>query len=129
MSTEPTASAAARFAPPGLILACLRSARGWTRPQLAQVLGWSTARLAEVEEGRERLGHEQMHAAIEVLGLKPWALYFASEYLQDGGRVPQGTEVDLRWQAFVIGLEVAQVLSRIFVVLTGVAPRATEAGS
>ncbi len=129
MSTEPAAAEAATFAPhPGLMLACLRAARGWPQPQLAQALGWSTARFVDMEEGRERLGHEQLHAALQVLGLKPWALNFAAEYLQDGGRVPQGTEVNLRWQAFVIGLEVAQVLSRIFVVLKD-APHGEAASS
>lgn len=111
MSAKPAALGAAPIHA-GRLLACLRSARGWTRPQLARLLGWQAAWLAGVEAGRKPVSRQQLEAAVQALGLQRWTLQFAEDYLRAGGQAPQGAEDDPRWRGFVLGLETMRLLDR-----------------
>jgi transcriptional regulator with XRE-family HTH domain len=125
---QATAAAAAPLVPAGLLLTGLRRVRRWTRPQLARTLGWKTARVTAVEDGRAHLSAEELQAAVQALGLDPWELDFTREYFRGGGRLPRDGAFDPRWEAFTIALEVGQVMYRFLRLIerAGRTPRAGE---
>ncbi len=122
------APAAVPLVPAGLLLAGIRRVRRWTRPQLARALGWKTARLTAVEQGRAEVDAGEMRAAARTLGLAHWELDFAEEYFRGGGRLPRDGGFDPRWEAFTIALEVGQVMYRFLRLIerAGRTPRAGE---
>lgn len=122
-----TAAAAAPLVPAGLLLTGIRRVRRWTRPQLARALGWKTARLTAVEQGRAQVDGAEVRAAAQALGLDRWELDFAEEYFRGGGRLPRDGDFDPRWEAFTIALEVGQVMYR-FLRLIERAGRGQQAG-
>jgi transcriptional regulator with XRE-family HTH domain len=98
----------------GRLVAAVREARGWTRPQLAKALGWTTRRLTEVEEGRKPLPPDKVAAVAETLGFGPWALAFTEDFLRNDGHValaPGEPRTQMSWKMFTLGLEAGRMMA------------------
>lgn len=112
---EPTPPAAPFHA--GLLVAAAREARGWSRPLAAKTLGWTTDRLAAVEEGREPLPAAELDAVARTLGFGPWAVALSEDFFRDvapGFLKGPGT---MSWDTFVLGLEAGRLVARYFEML------------